>query len=161
MELHLLADKPKFIPKIAKWYSDEWGYIGESIGKSLDTDPSKKALEAKLTDYLNHDTLPLIVLIIENDILLGAAQLKFREMDIYPEKEHWLGGVYIDKPYRGQGIATRLINQIIELAKQHRVSHLYLQTEDHSGGLYTKLGWQAIEQVNYKNVDVLVMEKTL
>nr|WP_299010698.1 GNAT family N-acetyltransferase [uncultured Shewanella sp.] len=153
MELHLLADKPEFIPQIAKWYSDEWGYIG--------TGRNTEALELKLADYLNRDTLPLIVLIIENDILLGAAQLKFREMDIYPEKEHWLGGVYIDKPYRGQGIATRLINQVIKLAKQHQVCHLYLQTEDHSGGLYTQLGWQAIEQVNYKNVDVLVMEKTL
>lgn len=157
MELHLLADKPEFIPQIAKWYSEEWGYIDESIG----TGRSTEALELKLTDYLNRDTLPLIVLITDNDDLLGAAQLKFHEMDIYPDKEHWLGGVYIDKPYRGQGIAKRLINQIIKLAKQHQVPHLYLQTEDKSGGLYAQLGWQQIEYITYKNVDVLVMEKAL
>ncbi|WP_299494014.1 GNAT family N-acetyltransferase [uncultured Shewanella sp.] len=161
MECHLLADKPEYISQIAKWYNDEWGYISESIGESIDTGRSAEVLALKLADYLNRDTLPLIVLIIENDNLLGAAQLRFHEMDIYPDKEHWVGGVYIDKPYRGQGIATILINQIIKLAKRHGVSHLYLQTEDHSGGLYKQLGWKAIEQVNYHNVDVLVMEKSL
>lgn len=161
MELHLLADKPEFIPQIAKWYSDEWGYIGASTGENSDEGRSTEALELKLADYLNRDTLPIIVLAIKNDILLGAAQLKFHEMTLYPEKEHWLGGVYIDKPYRGQGIAKRLIDKIISLAKQHQVAHLYLQTEEHSGGLYAQLGWQPIEYATYKNVDVLVMEKTL
>ncbi|MCL1125359.1 GNAT family N-acetyltransferase [Shewanella surugensis] len=153
MELHLLADKAEYIPKIAKWYSDEWGDIGESR--------STKALELKLTDYLNRNKLPMIVLAMEKDKLLGAAQLKFHEMSIYPDKEHWLGGVYIDKPYRGQGIAKQLIDKVIALAKHYQVSHLYLQTEDHSGGLYAQSGWQSIERVNYKNVDVLVMKKVL
>ncbi|WP_298770956.1 GNAT family N-acetyltransferase [uncultured Shewanella sp.] len=161
MELHLLADKPEFIPQIAKWYSDEWGYIDENIGESIDAGRSTEALALKLTDYLNRDTLPLIVLITDNDNLLGAAQLKFHEMDIYPDKEHWLGGVYIDETFRGQGLGTRLINQVITLAKQHQIPYLYLQTEDKSGGLYAQLGWQPIEHVTYKNVDVLVMEKTL
>ena len=94
MELKYLADKKEVIPLLAQWYFDEWGYIekGNTLNKVTE----------KLYDYLNTDKIPLIVVAVEGAEVLGAAQLKYREMDIYPEKEHWLGGVYVSKKHRGQ-----------------------------------------------------------
>jgi len=43
----------------------------------------------EIQSYLNHDQLPLIVLAQDGDEILGAAQLRFHEMDIDPEREHW------------------------------------------------------------------------
>ncbi|ACJ26875.1 GCN5-like N-acetyltransferase [Shewanella piezotolerans WP3] len=153
MQLLLLSEIPEAISQIAKWYSDEWGYIGE--GRST------VELEQKLTDYLNSDMLPLIIIAQEKEKLIGAAQLRFHEMDIYPEREHWLGGVYVAPSSRGQGVAKALIEAIIDKAKELDVTSINLQTEDMSGGLYSKLGWKAVERVNYRGIDVLVMNKPL
>ncbi|GIU35009.1 GNAT family N-acetyltransferase [Shewanella schlegeliana] len=153
MKLQFLADNESALPQIAKWYSDEWGYIGE--GRST------KDLELKLRDYLNHDKLPLIILAQDDNELLGAAQLRFHEMDIYPEREHWLGGVYVALEHRGEGIAKALVSAIIDKAKELGINSINLQTEDLSGGLYSTLGWQPVEQVTYHGIKVLVMEKSL
>ncbi len=153
MQLFLLSEIPETIAQIAKWYSDEWGYIGE--GRST------KELELKLNDYLNDDKLPLIIVAVDKGRLVAAAQLRFHEMEIYPDREHWLGGVYVEASSRGQGVAEKLIEAIIDKARTLGVESINLQTEDMSGGLYKKLGWQAVEQVTYHGIKVLVMEKSI
>ncbi len=120
-----------------------------------------KYLTEKLNQFLNRDALPLILLATAEDELLGAAQLKFHEMNIYPDKEHWLGGVYVSPKHRGKGIAAEIITRLIFLAEGFNIPKLFLQTENLSGGLYTRLGWTPIEIVNYHQVDVLVMERAI
>jgi GNAT superfamily N-acetyltransferase len=148
-----LADKKEEIPKLAQWYFDEWGSYVE--------DSSVVSFTSKLNEYLNRGDIPLIILAIESGKVVGAAQLKFREMTIYPDKEHWLGGVYVASSNRGKGIAAALVKQIEEVAINLGVRKLYLQTENLTGGLYARLGWQPIEFVNYRGVDVVVMHKKL
>ena len=92
---------------------------------------------------------------------MGVAQLKFHEMDIYPEKEHWLGGVYVPVEHRGKGIGTQLIRQALRIACTLGVPTLFLQTEELGGGLYASLGWVPVARANNRGLDVLVMEKTL
>jgi GNAT superfamily N-acetyltransferase len=82
-------------------------------------------------------------------------------MDIYPEKEHWLGGVFVAPEHRGEQIATGVIHKALEKAKALHVETLYLQTEYLDGGLYRRLGWRPLDRVNYHGLDVLVMEKKL
>ncbi|MFT7606812.1 MAG: GNAT superfamily N-acetyltransferase, partial [Saprospiraceae bacterium] len=89
------------------------------------------------------------------------AQLKYHEMSIYPDKENWLGGVYVSKNYRGKGIARQIIQKLIVIAGNLNIKKLYLQTENLDGGLYQRMGWKPIEQVNYHNIDVLVMERDI
>jgi len=153
MKLELLADNEEAIPILASWYYKEWGHLSE--GNTL-----TKVTE-KLHGYLNTDKIPLIVLAIENGVVLGASQLKYREMDIYPEKEHWLGGVYVSVDHRGHKIAEKIIGIIISIAVTLNINKLYLQTECLDGGLYKLLGWQPIERVSYRGVDVLVMENEI
>jgi GNAT superfamily N-acetyltransferase len=153
MKFEYLADNPNLIPIIANWYFEEWGYLTK--GKTLD-----KEIE-NLQIYLNKDRIPFILLAIDNNELLGAAQLKFHEMTIYPDKDHWLGGVYVSKKHRGNGIARKIIQELMLIAKKMHVKTLYLQTQNLNGGLYSRMGWLPIEQVNYRNIDVLVMEKAI
>jgi len=153
MELKLLADNENALPILANWYFEEWGHLTK--GSSLAN------VTEKLRDYANRGRIPFILLAIEAGNVVGAAQLKYREMDIYPEKEHWLGGVYVSKRHRGNKIAEKIILKIISIGKQLGVHTLHLQTEYLCGGLYSHLGWQPIERVNYHGVDVLVMEKKL
>jgi len=153
MKIELLAENKNRLPTIAKWYFEEWGYLNKD--KTLD-----KEIE-KLQSYLNWNKIPLMLLAIDNDELLGVAQIKYHEMSIYPHKKHWLGGVYVSKKHRGKGIAKQIVLEIIVKAKKLNIRKLYLQTEILSGGLYRQIGWIPIEQVNYQSIDVLVMEKSI
>jgi len=107
MEFVLLADRPRALATVAAWYLEQWGPLspGETVA----------SMSVKLQKYLNRDRIPLIVLAIEDDEVVGAAQLKLREMDIYPEKEHWLGGVFVSPRHRGRQIGSRLAGKIAEI----------------------------------------------
>jgi predicted GNAT family N-acyltransferase len=153
MEIQFLADRPEFIPLISNWYYSEWGRLMK--------DQSEQKIHDRISGMLNRDKIPLHIIAVESDELLGVAQLKIREMDIYPDKEHWLGGVYVSPAARGLGVGSLLVTRALELAKQLKVKTLYLQTENLSGGLYASLGFRPLEQAHYNGVDVLVMEHSL
>ncbi len=153
MEFLFLADREEDTSTVAHWYFTEWGRLSASATVEFFTE--------QLNGYLNRDAVPLVVLAVDNGVVIGAAQLKYHEMKIYPDKEHWLGGVYVDTAYRGSRVASALVNKVEEIAISFRLTELYLQTERLTGGLYTYLGWQPVEQVNYHDTEVLVMRKAL
>jgi GNAT superfamily N-acetyltransferase len=153
MDFVFLADRPDAIPTIARWYFAQWGY--RVPGSSVDR------VRNRIENALNRDKPPLLVLTIEGDEILGVAELKIREMDIYPQREYWLGGVFVPPEHRGKKIASSVALKVTALAQSFGIGKLYLQTERLDGGLYARLGWKPLEQVNYKGFEVLVMEKQL
>jgi predicted N-acetyltransferase YhbS len=82
-------------------------------------------------------------------------------MDIYPDREHWLGGVYVPTMYRDRRVGSRVVENVVERARLLNVSTLHLQTERLDGGMYGRLGWKEAERVTYRGREVLVMERTL
>ena len=149
MHFTLLADRPDAVPTVARWYFDEWGQAvpGNTYAKTCE----------RINGGLNRDRLPLHLLAVDGDRVLGVARLKLREMSIYPDREHWLGGVYVASAARGRGLASALCREARDLAASLGVSSLHLQTERLDGGLYARLGWRAVEQVRYNGHEVLVM----
>jgi GNAT superfamily N-acetyltransferase len=108
---------------------------------------------------MNREEIPFILVATIDNELVGAAQLKYREMaEIFPDKEHWLGGVYIAASHRGQGYGAQIVEQIVNMAPSYGVETLYLQTPALDGGLYARLGWVPCTQVTNRGVEVLVME---
>lgn len=110
MKIELLADNLNALDRVAKWYFDEW--ISAIPGITIDR------VKNKLSKSVNRESVPLLVIAKKDNELLGAAELKIREMDIYPEYEFWLGGVYVDEGSRGCGIGRALTENIIQRAKK-------------------------------------------
>ncbi len=148
-----LADHPEFVPQIATWYFNQWGH--EEPGGSVER--TCKRLKSKL----NRDQAPIPIIALAGGKLLGTAQLKIREMEIYPEREFWLGGVYVDAAARGQGVGELLVKRVEEISQRLKIQELFLQTKKLEGGLYAKLGWILVEQVVYQGAQVAVMRKDL
>ena len=152
IKFEFLVDRAEAIPVISKWYYDEWGH--------LPPDNSTEGTPERLEDYLNREEIPFILLATKGSEIIGAAALKFREMaEMFPEKEHWLGGVYVAANHRGQGYGSLLVAKIASLAPAYGVQKLHLQTMALDGGLYARLGWKPYAQVNSRGLNVLVMER--
>lgn len=149
MEFCLLADEPDAADTVAQWYYDQWcresgRYSFESVRENV----------AAATSLMG---APMLILAKIGGELIGAAELKIREMEHFPEYEFWLGGVFVCEHVRGQGIASALVTEIIKRAQVAGIARLYLQTEDLSGGLYTHLGFKHLHQVDSKGIQVTVM----
>ncbi|KZN36973.1 GNAT family N-acetyltransferase [Pseudoalteromonas luteoviolacea] len=153
LAFYYLADKPQYLTTIASWYFKQWC---EHSGRY-----SLQEVKQKLEKALNQHCLPMSVIALRGDELVGVAELKFHEMDAYLEFEHWLGGVFVSPSARGENIAKHLVIHLIDQAKRLDIKALYLQTESLGGGLYRKLGFEPLFITDSKGVRVLVMKKEL
>jgi GNAT superfamily N-acetyltransferase len=154
VEFAFLADRVDAVPVIARWYFEQWGHLveGDSVERTRE----------RIEGYMNRDEIPFILVATSDDDLVGAAQLRYREMpQMFPDKEHWLGGVYVAASHRGQGYGSQIVEQIVAIAPTFGVKTLHLQTEALDGGLYARLGWTRSAQVTSHGLDVLVMEQRL
>ena len=150
----LLADLPEFVPLVARWLFNEWGY--ERPGSSIAT------VTRDITSQLGTTILPIQVLALADDLPVGVAILKPHEMkDVFPNRTPWLGSVVVAPEYRGNGIGAGLICEVEALALRRGFSRLYLQTEREDGGLYAGLGWQTCDRLPYRGYQANVMTKEL
>jgi GNAT superfamily N-acetyltransferase len=153
MKCVLLYDRRDAIPVVARWYYEEWG-------RDI-PDNSAEKCAAWLAPLLNHDRAPLHLVAVEGPTVLGTATIKLREMDLFPEREHWLGGVFVAPEFRARGVAAALSRHALELAPSLGIAELYLQTDRLDGGLYAKVGFEALERAQNEGHEVLVMRKNL
>ena len=153
IKIKLLADHEEFIPTIASWLHSEWGH--------LRINSSCLELTKIIQTKVNRIKPPIHIIALANSKPVGVAVLKKHEMKRYPDKENWLGSLFVKVDYRGDGIGQKLINEVITIAQSLSINKLYLQTEQLDGGLYNKLGWTPIEVVKDHGDKVLIMEKHL
>jgi len=149
MKISNLALVPKAIDQVADWYYDEWGHFNPQFSSAHISESLKK--------YLQDESLPQALVAMESHNPIGVAEIKFHELSLYPQYEHWLGGVYVIPEYRGNGIGSELIQHALKLAESHGVSQMYLQTLRLDGGIYSGLGWTAVEEFKHKGHAKLLM----
>ncbi len=148
-----LADYPEWVPVIAGWFYEQWYdlYINRSM--------TLKNVENRIADNCNYDKIPLILVAIIDDKVIGTIGLKQCDMDIRKELSPWLAGLYVATEHRCNGIGSLLIEALIEKARALDISKLYLYTPD-AEDFYRKLDWQALEQTEYLGCKVTILEKS-
>jgi GNAT superfamily N-acetyltransferase len=145
-----LADCPELIPLLASWFYAEFRR----------PDLSVEQIERRLHAGLNRDCLPLVLVGFRERQPVASASLKLQEMDIHPEYLHWLGSVYVRPKERNQGIGSYLVEYAASEARRLGIEELYLYTT-YSERLYARLGWIALERVEYHGRFRVVMKRTL
>jgi GNAT superfamily N-acetyltransferase len=101
----------------------------------------KKGIQKKL----NINKVPFILVALDGGDWVGTASLWEHDLDKRPDLTPWIAGVYVKENYRGQGIASQLINRVFDIAKKFGFKKIYLHTE-HTHRLYEKLGWSRLEE---------------
>lgn len=147
VRIDYLADHPEFIPTLAHWHHEEWGYLN-----------SGHAVERRIEDLRGHTRggIPTTVVAHADGALLGSASLIESDMDTRPDLTPWLASVIVAPEQRGRGIGSALVMRIVDEARAERVDILYLFTMDQER-LYARLGWSILERTRYRDVSVVVM----
>jgi GNAT superfamily N-acetyltransferase len=153
IEFALLADRPEEIPRVARWWCDEWGL------------PERHSSFAEYVRELEahaDEMLPMHLIAERAGHVVGVATLKTKVgHDVVPGQSHWLSGVYVEPSWRRRGVATALCQEIVLAATKRSITRLYLQTECLDGGLYKTLGWTPLRQHDEGGVTQLLMVKEL
>jgi GNAT superfamily N-acetyltransferase len=154
IEFALLQDRPELLNVVAEWYYGEWG--ASIPGHSL------AAERQRLQPADQRGDLPMVLVAQDAGVLVAAARVRRYERHERPEREFWLGGVYVDASHRGQGIAALLIEELMSRAGERGIENVYLQTKVDDGGLYRRLGWLPLESIMHeRGFQVRVMHRRI
>ena len=151
IKIHFLAEHPVFVGKLARLSWAEWKPIYLERGQTFE-DAVKNYRERRL----NTDCLPLTLVALHDDKLVGTVSLKYHDLDTRPDLNPWLGALLVLPEWRGRGIATMLMQRAEQIARKLNLERLYLWTHS-AEGLYLKLGWTVIERTEYCGKQIVVM----
>ncbi len=139
--IELISDHLEVIPTLTDWYQSEWEpYYGKD---------GPGDARADLESRCNRDELPIGLVAIENNQVLGTAAL---DLDVTTDLTPSVVGLLVAPAYRHQGIATALLNAAEELARQLGYRRIFVSTTI-LGDLLNQLGWEAMGAVQFLNAE--------
>ncbi|MBX3747841.1 MAG: GNAT family N-acetyltransferase [Verrucomicrobiae bacterium] len=149
MTLGYLADSRQFLPELARWHHEEWGWLhpGDTV----------EARAVRLEGECGRGAIPTVLVAMEGQKLLGSSMLVAQDMESRPQWSPWLASVFVAPDRRGEGIGTALVRRAMEEAARMKVGRLYLYTPS-AERFYTRLGWSLIERTPYHGAEVAVMQ---
>ncbi|TXD33525.1 GNAT family N-acetyltransferase [Lujinxingia vulgaris] len=138
--------------KVARWHQEEWAHLSpdKTVGTRVE----------ELRESAVKEGLPLTLVAVEEDAIVGTISLAEEDLSTHPEFSPWLSTVYVDASQRGQGIGSRLVQRVEEVAAAQGVEELYLYTPDQAP-LYERLGWEVVSVETYRGEEVTVMRRDL
>ena len=122
-----LRERPEIKDSAAEWFHSKWGV------------PKEAYLEC-MEDYLSGNTELGWFLCLDGGKIVGG--MGVIENDFHERKDLSpnVCAVYTEEEYRGQGIAGKLLNIVVDDMKSKGISPIYLIT-DHTG-FYARYGWE-------------------
>ncbi|MBQ7918780.1 MAG: N-acetyltransferase [Lachnospiraceae bacterium] len=143
-------------------------YNYEVINGVATFDMQPKTLEERMGWFKEHnvDNHPLIVAEIEGKVVGYASLSSYRIKEAYASTAEL--SIYVGEGYRGQGLATMLMSEILELAKEDERTHLVVSVitgeNEASVKLHEKYGFTycgRVHQVGFKHgryLDIVTYE---
>ncbi|WP_110686440.1 GNAT family N-acetyltransferase [Salinicola aestuarinus] len=92
----------------------------------------------------------------DGDVVVGTASLLEADLPVRPAYSPWLASVLVLPAWRGQGIASALVERVWQEAEASAVARCYLFTPDRQS-LYARLGWRWTESLTYRGNAMTVM----
>ena len=147
--LESLADHRSVAAELVDLLHEEWGALPPWSTRSL--------IEHRLAASCRTSGVPFTyVALAQSGRPLGCASVKLRELADHPDKEHWLGEVFIRRERRGQGIGSALIAHCVSRSAQLGIAALYLYTPDRQA-LYRRFGWADHQRAEVNGEPVTIM----
>jgi GNAT superfamily N-acetyltransferase len=113
----------------------------ESEDITLDPQTTLAGVTAMLLDA----TKGFYLVAEENTTVIGQLMITLEWSDWRNKPIWWVQSVYVQEPWRNQGVFTQLLQHIKKLADQEKVAFLRLYVHDHNieaVKVYEKTGWR-------------------
>ena len=145
------TDSPH-LPTVVRWTFEAWGnlYPGLMLEEAIDDTMSECGTSG----------VPSVFIALQGDVPVGTACLIDDDMSIRRELTPWLASVFVVPEWRGQGIASALVQCVEAEVRNSGIHQCYLYTPDQQS-LYQRRGWQAIETLEYRGETVTLMRRLL
>jgi len=148
-----LADYPELVPVIIRWWHSVWS---DRMGNDF------ASLEQQLIESLSITGYPTHVLAMQEGQPVAVAALKLHELeDLFPQNMYRLGSVFVAERWRGAKLGSQVTERIVQIARERKLPHLYLQTQNLTGGLYARLGWKPLQKLTVEGEETLLMIRNL
>lgn len=149
----MLAEVPEVIPIIAEWYRAEWS--------DWFANTSLEEIEADFASVANKDRLPLGLVALDSTVqVVGVCSLRDDPFEPYLHAGPWLRGLYVHRPWRGQGIAGELIRAAELHAARLGISRLYAATGT-AVGIFERAGWLGFDEVRHEQQMLTIFAKRM
>ena len=152
MQIINLNQTPGSIQQLAHWHHDEWG----DYNPGLTFDQRIQRMQPHLSD----DAVPSTYVAMDDDVVLGSADIVQSDMTTHQDLSPWIASVYVDQSQRRRGIGSQLVEYVMQQAKDAGFSRLYLFTPDQAA-FYQHLGWQEFAKEFYCGHEVTIMSVDL
>jgi GNAT superfamily N-acetyltransferase len=148
MEILYLAECVEVIPQLAAWFSSEWpGAAGEDYAQ-------------RFQRCANMDKIPIGFVAFQKSAPIGTVSILSTSVHSHNHLKPWIGGLYVVPEKRHQGVATRLIDSVLETVRLLGNDNVYagVQAARH---YYENHGWKYLEEGKAGNDTVIVLKKSL
>lgn len=152
MHIAYLADHPEAIPTLARWFQED----------SPDYFAGWSAVEMArhFQPWLHRDRLPLGLVAFEQGEVVGCIVLREKALDREPVHSPGLGGLHVAGSHRGRGIGSELVKAGMDAARALGYDVVYTGTGT-AAGLLERLGWEAMESLDYHGYPVVLYRCTV
>lgn len=151
-----LAKHPEHIEGVAERTYRLWGHlIREDTGMT-----AVEYIEVVRSRAVT-DSVPLTLIALEGDALVGSVSLKKHEASSAPDLTPWIGGLLVDEAMRGKGLGKALLVEAEAAAARLGYPWLYLSCERHVEPFYERLGWTLLKRAISCGDEVAIMKKKL
>jgi predicted N-acetyltransferase YhbS len=99
---------------------------------------SVEKMAARLGEASTADALPLCLIALHGDEVVGAINLVDNDDDDHTDWHPWLAGMVVAAPHRGQGIGSQLVRALLVEAKRLNFDRVYFGTD--GPRFYERLG---------------------
>lgn len=137
MPVATLATRPDLLPIVAGWL---WHAFWRDDGYTLDQ------TIATYAECVAPAGAPQTFIVLDGATPVATATLARHDLDERPNLSPWLAGVYVVPHARNRGHARTAIAAVEAAIRAAGIPAAWLYTST-AEGLYTRLGWQAVEQV--------------
>jgi GNAT superfamily N-acetyltransferase len=147
-----LADHPEALPALERLFQSEWAdYYGAAGPGNAHQD---------LVAYSNRGQLPVGVVAFLGTEPCGVAALKAQSISTHKHLSPWIGGGMVAPQFRGQGVGTRLLSALENVARDLDFATIYSGTST-ANSLLIREGWRFMEVVQYDGEAVSIYAKSL
>ena len=137
---------------IAAWLFNQWGHLYPR--KTLAN------VAARIAEDAAGDIVPSVYLAEIDGLPVATASIVACDLPLRRQYTPWMAAVYVQPDFRRRGIANLIINHVESVAAASHIQRLFLFTPDQQP-LYGRLGWTHLEELNYTDMSVTVMERLL